>query len=310
MHNPTGLKFLFIINPISGGKEKHDWEAGIREYFKDKVHKIEIFLLSGKDDKISIQHHIDSVKPDRVVAVGGDGTVKLLAELLKETPVPLGIIPAGSANGMAKELDIPAKLEEALDVITNGVIHKIDLIRINEEELCIHLSDIGLNAMLVKYFETSKKRGMWGYGRAILRMLWEKQKMKVNIKTDEQDYKRNAYMVAFANARKYGTGANINPEGDVADGKFEVVVVRKLNVYEICKAIFTNKSFDGDKIEVFSTKNLELQVHRKAYFQIDGEYMGKINSVKARILPQILNVMIPVPLETPKTLKLEVEKNS
>ena len=151
---------------------------------------------------------------------------------------------------------------------------------------------------------------MWGYGKAIFRVLWEKQKMKVTIKTDDQELKRNAYMVAFANARKYGTGANINPEGDVSDGKFEVVIVRKLNVYEICKAIFTNKSFDADKIEVFSTKSMELQVHRKAYFQIDGEYMGKINSVKARILPKILNVMIPVPLETPKTLKLEIETNT
>ncbi|MGZ5191275.1 MAG: diacylglycerol/lipid kinase family protein, partial [Flavisolibacter sp.] len=270
MQNPKALKLLFVINPISGGKEKHDWEASIREYFKNRIHTIEIFLLSGKDDKMSIQYHINSAKPDRVVAVGGDGTVKLLAEILKETSIPLGIIPAGSANGMAKELDIPAKLEEALHVITDGLTHKIDLIRINEEELCIHLSDIGLNAMLVKYFETSKKRGMWGYGKAIFRVMWEKQKMKVTIKTDDQVVKTNAYMVTFANARKYGTGANINPDGNVADGKFEVVVVRKLNVLEICKAIFTNKSFDGEKIEVFSTKNLELQIHKKAYFQIDG----------------------------------------
>ncbi|MGZ5135997.1 MAG: diacylglycerol/lipid kinase family protein, partial [Flavitalea sp.] len=114
----------------------------------------------------------------------------------------------------------------------------------------------------------------------------------------------------LANARKYGTGANINPEGNIADGKFEVVVVRKLNVLEICKAIFTNKSFDGDKIEIFSTKNLELKIHKKAYFQIDGEYMGKTNSVKARILPQILNVMIPMQQENTKAFKLKVEANS
>lgn len=293
MQNITGLKLLFIINPISGGKEKHDWEAAIREYFKEQIHNVEFFLLSGKDDKISIQHHIDSVKPDRVVAVGGDGTVKLLAEILKETPIPLGIIPAGSANGMAKELNIPTKIEEALPVVTDGISQKLDILRINEEEICIHLSDIGLNAMLVKYFESSKKRGMWGYGKAIFRVMWEKQKMKVSIKTDDQEVKRNAYMVTLANARKYGTGANINPEGDVSDGKFEVVVVRKLNVFEICKSIFTNKPFDKNKIEVFSTKNLELKIHKKAYFQIDGEYKGKTTSVTARILPQILNVMIP-----------------
>jgi diacylglycerol kinase (ATP) len=293
MQNQQGLKLLFVINPVSGGKEKHDWEAAIREYFKTQPHSIEFYLLTGKDDKISIQHHIDRIHPDRVVAVGGDGTVKMLAEMLKETTIPLGILPAGSANGMAKELAIPLEVAEALAVITNGMCKKIDVIRINEEQICIHLSDIGLNAMLVKYFEKSKKRGMWGYGKTILRVMWEKQKLRVTIKADEETVKRKAYMVTIANARKYGTGANINPDGDVADGKFEIVIVRKLNVFEICKAIFTNRSFDAEKIEVFSVKTAELAIHRKAYFQVDGEYLGKIAAIHARILPQILNVMVP-----------------
>ena len=294
MQKQKDLKLLFVINPVSGGKEKHDWEASIREFFKDKPHTPEFFLLTGKDDKRSVEHYIERIQPDRVVAVGGDGTVKMLSELLKETETPLGIIPAGSANGMAKELGIPIKVEEALQIILNGVCQKIDLIKINEEEICVHLSDIGLNAMLVKQFEQSKKRGMWGYGKAVFRMLWEKQKMKVTIKTDDAIIKRNAYMVAIANARKYGTGANINPDGNVADSKFEVVLVRKLNVFEICKAIFTERSFHPERIEIFSTKNLQLDLHRKAYFQIDGEYIGKITSLKARILPQVLNVMLPV----------------
>lgn len=294
MQNPHSIKLLFVVNPVSGGKVKHDWEASIREYFAGRAETIEFYLMTGENDKISLRHYLDRVKPDRVVAVGGDGTVKLVAELVKETPIPLGIIPAGSANGMAKELAIPSEIGEALDIITGGERKKIDMIRINEEEICIHLSDIGLNAMLVHYFENSEKRGMASYGKALLRVLWEKQKMRVTIKTDDQTVKRKAYMVALANARKYGTGANINPDGDIADGKFEVVIVRKLNVFEIIKAIFTNRSFHPDKVEIFSTKNLELSIHRKAYFQVDGEYLGKTSSVSARILPQILTVMVPL----------------
>jgi len=254
---------------------------------------MEFYLLTGQNDKPTVQHYIETISPDRVVAVGGDGTVKMLAELLKETPIPLGILPAGSANGMAKELALPLTAREALDVIIDGDCRKIDLVKINEEEISIHLTDIGLNAMLVKYFERSKKRGMWGYGKTILKMLWQKQKMLVTIKTDEGTVKRKAYMVALANARKYGTGANINPDGDISDGKFEVVVVRKLNLLEISKSIFTDRSFHPKRIEVFSTKNVELTTHKKAYFQIDGEYMGKITNIKARVLPQILCVMMP-----------------
>ena len=293
MQNPDVLKLLFIINPISGGKEKKDWEQAIRNYFKDKPHVTEFYILTGKEDKRSIQHYMDLIKPDRAVAVGGDGTVKMVTELVKETTISLGILPAGSANGMAKELEIPSEIEAALDIIVSGENKKIDLIKINEEHICIHLSDLGLNAMLVRYFEESTKRGMWGYGKAIFRVLWENRKMRVTIQTDSETIKRKAYMVALANARKYGTGANINPEGDVADGKFEVVVVRKINVLEIIKAIFTDRSFHPRRIEVFSTTSLRLSLHRSTYFQVDGEYLGKVSKVEARILPRVLNVMMP-----------------
>lgn len=289
------MKILFVLNPISGGKEKKDWEATIREYFKESPHIMEFYLLTGGQDATSIQHHIKTVRPDRLVGVGGDGTIKLLAELLQGGDIPLGIIPAGSANGMARELEIPADIDTALDIAVNGLVKPIDVIDIDGKEICIHLSDIGLNAMLVKYFEKSEGRGMWGYGKAVFRMLYEKQKMYVTITTDDGTYKRKAYMVAIANARKYGTGANINPDGDVADGFFEVVVVRKLNLIEIAKAIMTEKSFHPNRIEVFKTKKAKLSTLYKAYFQVDGEYRGRIKSLQAKIKPGVLQLVVPHP---------------
>jgi len=284
---------LFVINPVSGGKEKHDWEASIRQFFKDRPQLTEFYLLTGKDDKISIQHHIERFRPDRVVAVGGDGTIKMLADILKETTMELGILPAGSANGMARELKIPLITEEALKVIAGGTPKKIDLIKINEEEICLHLSDIGLNALLVKYFEGSKKRGMWGYGQAIFKVLWRKPLMYVQIKTDKEQIKRKAYMVVVANAQTYGTGAIINPEGKLDDGVFEIVVVRKLNLIELLKMLITHKPFHPNRIEVFQTKTVEMNLKRKAYFQVDGEYLGKTTIVRARVLPQIVKVVLP-----------------
>ena len=288
------MKILFIINPISGGKEKNDWETTIRQYFKESPHSMEFYLLTGAEDAVSVQHHIQSVNPHRVVGVGGDGTIKMLAELVQNTAIPLGIIPAGSANGMARELEIPVDIDTALDIAVNGVVKPIDVIRVNGE-ICIHLSDVGLNAMLVKYFEKSEKRGMWGYGKAVFRVLYEKQKMYATITLDDNSCKRKAYMVTIANARKYGTGANINPEGDVADGYFEVVVVRKLNLLEISKAIFTEKSFHPSRIEVFKTKKLHLSLLHKAFFQVDGEYRGKIKELTASIVPNALKIMHPQP---------------
>ena len=293
MQNPAQLKILFVVNPVSGGKEKQDWEASIRSYFREKPHTIEFYLLTGTNDKVSVQHHIGRFAPDRVVAVGGDGTIKMVADLLKETQISLGILPAGSANGMARELKIPLQSSDALEVIVNGVCKKLDLIKINEEEICFHLSDIGLNALLVKYFEGSKKRGMLGYGKAIFKVLWKKTLMHVTIKTEKAEVKRHAFMVVIANAQTYGTGAIINPNGKLDDGFFEIVVVRKLNLMELLKMLITHKPFHEKRIEVFQSKNVEMHLKRRAYFQVDGEYLGKRTSIKARILPRIVNVMLP-----------------
>lgn len=289
------MKLLFVINPVSGGKEKRDWEEQIRQYFKTSPHEMEFFILTGKSDAVSVAHHIESVNPERVVGVGGDGTVKMIAEIVKGKDKPLAIIPAGSANGMAKELGIPLNVNEALKAAVHGVVKPIDTIHINDEETCIHLSDIGLNAMLVKQFEKSKKRGMWNYVIAFFKVLWKKQRMHLTIKTDTETFERHAFMVVIANATKYGTGAVINPEGDIADGRLEVVVVRRLNVLELLKMLITRKPFHPNRIEVFSTKTLEITARHKAYFQVDGEYRGKITRLKAVIEPGALQVMLPRP---------------
>ncbi|TCJ17661.1 diacylglycerol kinase family lipid kinase [Flaviaesturariibacter flavus] len=293
MQKEGQLRILFVINPVSGGKGKSDWETQIRETIRDSIHVMEFFLLTGKDDESSVRNHIERVRPHRVVAVGGDGTVKLVAGILRGSRIALGILPAGSANGMARELGIPLTPAEALQVVLNGRLQPIDLVAVNDNDICIHLSDLGLNAMLVKYFEGSKGRGMWGYARAVIRVLWQKQKIHAEISTDDGSIRRGAYMIVLANARKYGTGANINPDGDPSDGRFEVVVLRRLNLVEILKALFTNRSFDPEKFEVITTTKAQIRTHRKTYFQVDGEYRGKTRQVRAEILPGAVQVILP-----------------
>ncbi|MER3464185.1 MAG: hypothetical protein C4329_06985 [Chitinophagaceae bacterium] len=154
---------------------------------------MEFYILSGKNHATSVRHHIECTKPDKVVAVGGDGIIKLVAQILKGTSIPLAVIPTGSANGMAKELGVPVDANAALNIAVDGQVQTIDLIRINDKEDCIHLSDIGLNAMLIKDFEDSGSRGMWGYGKALMKVLLKKRKLHLTIKTDKGTIKRDAY---------------------------------------------------------------------------------------------------------------------
>src|SRR6478752_4876069 len=105
MPDNASATMLFIINP-SSGTGKTDWRQEIAKFFKNKYQSYEILELTGNDDKPAIKKKLLEYKPYKVVAVGGDGTVKMVAEALLHTEMILGILPAGSANGMATELGI------------------------------------------------------------------------------------------------------------------------------------------------------------------------------------------------------------
>lgn len=117
--------------------------------------------------------------------------------------------------------------------------------------------------------------------------------MKVHIKIDGQEIIHAAEMVVLANASRYGTGAVINPQGNLYDGHFEVVIMRKLALSELFKMWFRFRPFDSQKIKVFPATSANIQTSRKVHFQVDGEYMGKVSSVDAEILAGQLKLIVP-----------------
>ncbi|MEO7800828.1 MAG: diacylglycerol kinase family protein [Ginsengibacter sp.] len=293
MQTSEPAKILFVINPKSGTKSGIDWESEARQYFKELPHIIEFVLMGDKNDAGSLKYWIETFKPDKVVAVGGDGTVSLVAEQLLRTPIAMGILPAGSANGMATEMQIPSSVKGAMDVLINGNVKCADVVLIDDKHICIHLSDLGLNAQLVKYFQAGNLRGKLGYARLVLRVLLRKRRMHLTIKTDKEEIAAHAYMVVLANASKYGTGALINPEGDLHDGFFEIVIVRRVAFFSVLKMFLQFKKFNSKKVEVFKAKTVDITVTSKAHFQIDGEYIGKVRKVSAKILESQLNLLLP-----------------
>ena len=283
--------FLFIINPASG-KNNTDWNSIISDYFNEKQVQVVVYHLPQSCDLSQLKKKIDQVKPAKVIAVGGDGTVKLVAEALLNRDIPLGIFPAGSANGMAKEFCIPAEAAKAFEIIEHGIPKKIHLLKVNDE-ICIHLSDIGFNAFVVKKFEEENTRGMWGYVKSAWKVLWQHNRMDVLIKSDEGFIKRAAAMVVIANGTKYGNGVVINPLGTLFDQLFEVVIIRKISFTEIFKMRFFSNMLNQDKTELVQTSQLVLTSKRNLHFQVDGEYLGKTKKLVVEILPEAISVLVP-----------------
>ncbi|MNR23903.1 lipid kinase [compost metagenome] len=117
--------------------------------------------------------------------------------------------------------------------------------------------------------------------------------MEVQLKLKNETVTSKAAMVAIANATMYGSGLKINPDGKLDDELFEVVLVKDYSYLEILKIWITKLPFNPKKIEVFQTAAVKIASKHKAHFQVDGEYIGRVNTVEANIIPAAITVILP-----------------
>jgi YegS/Rv2252/BmrU family lipid kinase len=289
------LKVLFVVNPRAGNREGGRLEVAISEESRNQQFEYLIYRLQSSNEEKNILTEISNYSPDIVAVAGGDGTVNLLAKILCGKNIPLLIIPLGSANGMAKELGIANRPEAALDLISKGVTKNIDLLKINGN-ICIHLGDVGLNASIVKRFEKDPKRGLWTYARHLFKELFLINAFHFNITVDNKSFKKKAVSVTVANASKYGTGAVINPLGQIDDGKFELVIIKpfpKIHLISITWKMFIGRLQTSEFVDVYTGKEATIQTSKKTTLQIDGEIIGKTKEIVVQILPQSLAIRMP-----------------
>jgi YegS/Rv2252/BmrU family lipid kinase len=284
-------KFLFIINPSAGARTT-GWIPLIEEFFKGKSIRPEFWVMTSHTKAEQVVEIIEQSTPDKLVAVGGDGTIKLVATALLNKKIPLGILPAGSANGLAYELGIPENPAAALQVLLDGKARAIHALSI-QNEICLHLSDLGLNAWAMKRFNKGAKRGMWGYALVSIQALYYARTFRLSLTIDDNNWKEKATMVVLANGTSYRTGAVINPEGSLFDDRFEVVVMKQISIVETLKMLIRSRSFDPEKLVIYPAQKVRIQCRKRIPFQIDGEFRGKVRFVEAEILPEAIQMWVP-----------------
>lgn len=288
-------KILFVINPTSGTGKNVDFESDIKSYSKDYGFKYMIYCTTGNGDRKKIKDHINVFGPEMVIAIGGDGTINLVGTLLTGTDIILGIIPNGSANGLAYNLNIPTNFQAAIKINLEAPVKAIDAILINDEHFCFHLCDLGLNARIVKRFEEEGSRGLIGYGKQFFKeLLSPKSHFSFTLKTDDVTKKSKAEMVVITNAHSFGTGIKINPAGDLSDGFFEVVVIKPYPWWFLFKFIITG--FKGtlhkmQYVHVYKTSRAEIKLNENLDFQVDGEIKNKTNRLKMQVVQKALKVV-------------------
>lgn len=284
---------IFVVNPISGDLDKSELIATVKSYAVTCHINLSVYETTGKDDIAKIIALYNEYLPSRIVVAGGDGTVKMVAEAMEKYDVVVGILPAGSANGLSVDLNLPKTLEENLSIAFHNNYTEMDMISINGKK-SIHLSDIGLNADLIKNYEESNIRGFWGYASQAYTTIKESgDPFIVSISANNQTVAHEARMVVIANSQKYGTGVVINPKGNVNDGKFELVVLKSLDLIILGKIITGNMPIDSEDIVIISTNRAVMRTNHPVSFQIDGEYCGAQTELDIHILHKQMKIAIP-----------------
>ena len=285
--------YILVVNPISGGVDKSELFTTVKTFAEERGIGIVKYETSGENDEKDIAKLYARHKPERIIVAGGDGTIKMVAEALIDEDVVFGILPAGSANGLAVDLNFPTDLDELLPIAFGENHIEIDMVCINGYK-SLHLSDIGLNAELIKNYENGTIRGKLGYAIQSFTTLKDQETPFIaTIKVNDLVIDTDAKMVVIANSNRYGTGVTINPFGKMDDGKFEIIILKNLDLILFGKIITGNMPLNSEDIEIISADTATISTNVPVPFQIDGEYYGEISELDIRVLHRQMNIAVP-----------------
>ncbi|PIB35353.1 diacylglycerol kinase [Reichenbachiella sp. 5M10] len=289
------MKVLFVVNPISGGVDKEPFLSEAKSYCQKYGIDCHVFKTTGNKDEKQLLEVLGEYAPDRVLSVGGDGTTLFTAKALLGKHYPIGIIPLGSANGMATELYVnPEPMKALTDALLSHLITGVDLLKINDEHYCIHLGDVGVNAQIVASYEQDANRGMATYAKYFVDELTRMEPFGVTVHANDSTYHEEICMIGICNARKYGTGVPLNVTGNPMDGKFELVLINQLNAGSLIKAglaKFDETYFNFQDGRMLVTEYAEIEFDTPRLLQLDGEVIGTFKHLKVEILPSAVQLI-------------------
>lgn len=280
----------FIYNPISGNYSPKKRAALLKKISSDPNNII--LETNNKDEEASLTKKAIQLGAKKIIAVGGDGTINKVASVISGTDVVLGIIPMGSGNGLARHLGIPMKPEEALKRAMTENSIKIDACTINNK-LFFCTAGIGFDATVAEIFDKRGIRGLLNYMKAVIISLFKYKTIEIEI---ENGKKEELFLLTIANANQYGNNAFISPHSNIQDGEFEIIKIKKNNLFSlllISMRLFLKNIHKSKAVEIIPAKSFNINYKSGHPIHLDGESIKTGNDVlQVGILPGILNVAV------------------
>ncbi|MBU0766042.1 MAG: diacylglycerol kinase family lipid kinase [Bacteroidetes bacterium] len=287
-------KAVFIVNPVSGVGRQKVIERLVDRYLDETLFDTEIRYTDkpGHATEISRKY---AESHDIVVAVGGDGSVNEVARGLIGSRAAMGIIPSGSGNGFARSLKIPMNLRKAMEVFNDHRIAPIDTIRLNDE-VFINMAGIGFDAHIARLFANYGRRGFVSYLRIILREFVRYPGIRYTLRIAGKEYVRDAFLTSFANSTQYGNNGHIAPLAEMDDGLIDICIVKKFPLIAapvLAVKLLGKKTHKSRYMEIIKAASFEIYCENDVCIHYDGEPAGCGTSLKVRIDPLSLKVVVP-----------------
>ncbi len=292
-------RIKLILNPIAGGGRALKILPAVVGILERRGCEVEIVKTSKRGDA----QRAGAEAPtgyQAVVAMGGDGTINEVAHGILESgsDVPLGIIPLGTANVLARELNIPLDPEQTGRVIADGNIRRIDVGR-DEHKYFVLMAGVGFDAEVVKILESNRKGAisMLTYAVPILTAFWQYDFPRFSVEVDGKSLGEGAGSVFVSNTRRYTGPLVITNKASVDDGELDIFIFRETGKLKLLKYAVGALFWMADRFyDVTYVKGKEVVVNpvgnSEVFYQIDGDSGGKLPQ-KFHVVPSALSVLVP-----------------
>jgi YegS/Rv2252/BmrU family lipid kinase len=293
------LSVAIIINPISGGarpeaaRRRAELALASVETHGDRG---EVFVTERAGHARELAKAAARRGVRLVLAWGGDGTINEVASALTFDETPLGIIPAGSGNGLATELGVSRRPELAIADALRAEPRPMDVGEL-EGRFFVNVAGVGIDAYIAARFNKPGKhrRGLIGYAAATLGALATYSPRTYTIVGDEIRLETRAVLVTIANSAQFGNNARIAPQARVDDGLLDVVVVAEESRFTTIRSL--PRLFNGTVARVpgcsmFRVRQGSIESDRPMTFHVDGEPVGGGTRLRVRVHPGALRVCV------------------
>ena len=287
--------YLFILNPNSGTSLGRNIDAVAHmidaEAAKNKSKAHILFTEARGHATELVRENLQLAKWKAVVAVGGDGTVNEIAKPLVNQQTPIGILPLGSGNGLARHLGLPLTLEASLKRLFSGSISTIDSGLLNDIPFFC-TAGIGFDAYVGHLFSQQNSRGLATYINVSFKAYWDYQPQSFRV----NGLDTNAFSLTFANAGQFGNNAWVAPHANLQDGILDVCTISPFPKWfgtSLAYQLFTKQLKSSAYISYQSVTEIKVETEKPPMIHYDGEPLQlDTREIKVKINPQSLNVII------------------